>query len=146
MRRSRYSVRAAQYTEYSRTTTGQREGRVVGVITTETVVAARLSWFESSAILPTVAASTGALAANKGASAMLVLSRRKGERIFIGRNIVVEVVECSRGSHVRLGISAPQEVPIHREEVAARLIEQGHGLPGPLISSDPTIPLEGCST
>jgi carbon storage regulator len=77
---------------------------------------------------------------------MLVLSRREGERIVIGRDIVVEVVECSRGKRVRLGISAPQEVPIHREEVAARLIEQGHGLLGPLSTGDSSIVLKGCST
>jgi carbon storage regulator len=90
-------------------------------------------------------ASPGALVADKGASAMLVLSRREGERIMIGRDIVVEVVDCSRGKRVRLGISAPEEVPIYREEVAARMIEQENGLPGPMISSDPAIVLKGCS-
>jgi hypothetical protein len=47
---------------------------------------------------------------------------------------------------VRLGISAPQDVPIHREEVAARLIEQGHGSPGPFNTGDPPVVLKGCST
>lgn len=50
---------------------------------------------------------------------MLVLSRRVGERIFIGkdREIVLEVVEIRR-DRIRLGIVAPGDVPIHREEVA----------------------------
>jgi carbon storage regulator len=47
---------------------------------------------------------------------MLVLSRKKNERIVIGENIVITVVEV-RGDRVRLGIEAPQEVPIHRSEV-----------------------------
>lgn len=47
---------------------------------------------------------------------MLVLSRKKNERIVIGENIVLTVVEV-RGDRVRLGIEAPQDVPIHRSEV-----------------------------
>ena len=47
---------------------------------------------------------------------MLVLSRKVGERILIGDNVVVEVLQV-RGGHVRLGISAPAEVRIRREEL-----------------------------
>lgn len=47
---------------------------------------------------------------------MLVLSRKRSERILIGENIVVTVVEI-RGEKVRLGVSAPPDIPIHREEV-----------------------------
>ena len=47
---------------------------------------------------------------------MLVLSRKVGERILIGTNVVVQVVEVGRG-RVRLGITAPVAVAIHREEV-----------------------------
>ena len=47
---------------------------------------------------------------------MLVLSRKKGERIQIGPNVVLTVVEV-RGDKVRLGIDAPREVPVHRSEV-----------------------------
>jgi carbon storage regulator len=50
-----------------------------------------------------------------GAS-MLVLSRKRDERIVIGDNIVITVVEV-RGDKVRLGIEAPTEVPVHRQEV-----------------------------
>lgn len=51
---------------------------------------------------------------------MLVLSRNKGEKIVIGNNIVVTVVDI-RGDRVRLGFTGPSEVPIHREEVFQRL-------------------------
>lgn len=51
---------------------------------------------------------------------MLVLSRKKNERIVIGDNIVITVVEV-RGDRVRLGIEAPQEIPIHRSEVHAAI-------------------------
>lgn len=47
---------------------------------------------------------------------MLVLSRAKDERIIIGDNISVLVIEI-RGDKVRLGIDAPKEVTVHREEV-----------------------------
>jgi carbon storage regulator len=47
---------------------------------------------------------------------MLILSRKRNEEIIIGDNIVVNVVEI-RGDKVRLGITAPDEVPVHRREV-----------------------------
>jgi carbon storage regulator len=48
---------------------------------------------------------------------MLVLSRKVGEKIYIGENIVVTVAEIDRG-RVRLGIEAPRDVPIWRDELA----------------------------
>jgi carbon storage regulator len=51
---------------------------------------------------------------------VLVLSRKKDQRIIIGDNIEVTVVEI-RGDRVKLGFVGPQEVPIHREEVYRRL-------------------------
>jgi carbon storage regulator len=57
---------------------------------------------------------------------MLVLSRHKGERIVIGNDIVLTVVEI-RGDRVRLGFTGPQEVPIHREEVFQRVIQEQNG-------------------
>ena len=47
---------------------------------------------------------------------MLVLSRQRDESIIIGDNIVLTVVDI-RGDKVRLGIEAPKEVPVHRQEV-----------------------------
>jgi carbon storage regulator len=49
---------------------------------------------------------------------MLVLSRRSGERIIIDGRITIVVVEV-RGRHVRLGIEAPKDVSVRREELAA---------------------------
>ena len=54
---------------------------------------------------------------------MLVLSRRQGERIHIGSDITVVVVEIL-GDKVRLGFDAPADVAIHREEVF-RAIKRG---------------------
>ena len=47
---------------------------------------------------------------------MLVLSRKKGEAIVINNDVVITVVEI-RGDKVRLGIVAPKDVPVHRQEV-----------------------------
>jgi len=47
---------------------------------------------------------------------MLVLSRKKNERLVIGNDVVVTVVEV-RGDKVRLGIEAPKDVGVHRQEV-----------------------------
>lgn len=47
---------------------------------------------------------------------MLVLSRQRDESIMIGDNIVITIVDI-RGDKVRLGIDAPTEIPVHRQEV-----------------------------
>jgi carbon storage regulator len=57
---------------------------------------------------------------------MLVLSRKKNESIVINNDITVTVVEI-RGDKVRLGIVAPKEVPVHRQEVFDAI----HGKQGP---------------
>ena len=48
---------------------------------------------------------------------MLVLSRHIGEAITIGDDITIRIVEVRPGGQVRLGIDAPREVAVHREEV-----------------------------
>ena len=47
---------------------------------------------------------------------MLVLSRKRGQEIVIGNGITVKVLEVT-ASRVRLGIDAPEELPVRREEV-----------------------------
>ena len=47
---------------------------------------------------------------------MLVLSRKLGEKICIGENICITVVDIDRGK-IRLGIEAPREVPVFRQEL-----------------------------
>ena len=55
---------------------------------------------------------------------MLVLSRKKNESIVINNDITVTVVEI-RGDKVRLGIVAPKEVPVHRQEVYEAIKREG---------------------
>jgi carbon storage regulator len=52
----------------------------------------------------------------EGEGDMLVLSRHRDEAIMIGDEIVVTVVDI-RGDKVRLGIDAPSDIPVHRQEV-----------------------------
>jgi carbon storage regulator len=47
---------------------------------------------------------------------MLVITRRSGERVVLGDDITITVLEIS-GSTVRLGIDAPTEVPVYRHEL-----------------------------
>lgn len=54
---------------------------------------------------------------------MLVLSRKPGEAITINENIVVTIVEI-RGDKVRLGIDAPKDVKVHRQEVFEAIKEK----------------------
>jgi len=53
---------------------------------------------------------------------MLVLSRRESERIRLGEGIVVTVVRIS-GDRVRIGIEAPENVPVVRDELAPKHVE-----------------------
>jgi len=54
---------------------------------------------------------------------MLILARKQGQSIVIGGNVVVKVVRFE-GPVVKLGIHAPKDVPVHREEIQAE-IERG---------------------
>jgi carbon storage regulator len=58
---------------------------------------------------------------------MLVLSRKANERLVIGDNIVVTIIRLS-GGQVRLGIEAPPDVAIRREELACRPLDPVHEL------------------
>ena len=51
---------------------------------------------------------------------MLVLSRKPGERLLIGESVEVTILAI-RGDQVSLGVSAPRDVPIHREELLERI-------------------------
>lgn len=54
---------------------------------------------------------------------MLVLTRRVGEEIRIGEDIVIAIVEI-KGGHVRVGIKAPQSVSIHRGEIYEKVVKE----------------------
>lgn len=64
---------------------------------------------------------------------MLVLSRHRDESIIIGDDIVLTIVDI-RGDKVRIGIDAPQSVPVHRREVydAIKREEAKRAAPGEL--------------
>ena len=47
---------------------------------------------------------------------MLVLTRRPGESIIVGKDIVITVIEI-KGGQVRIGIDAPRDIQVHREEI-----------------------------
>ncbi len=52
---------------------------------------------------------------------MLVLGRKPGENIVIGDNIIIHVLESSHPSYIRIGIDAPPEISVHREEVYIKI-------------------------
>jgi len=54
---------------------------------------------------------------------MLILTRRLGSSIQIAENITVTVLGIKDGQ-VRLGINAPREIPVHREEIAERIRQE----------------------
>ena len=56
---------------------------------------------------------------------MLILSRRLGESLTIGDDVVITVVGVS-GNQIRLGITAPRQVPVLREEVYKAMREGNH--------------------
>lgn len=57
---------------------------------------------------------------------MLVLTRKMGEKLIIGENVVVEILKC--GKEVKIGIDAPRDVTIYREELFERLQPGRHTL------------------
>lgn len=54
---------------------------------------------------------------------MLALTRKKGESIIINNNIEISILEL-RGDQVKIGITAPKEVPIYRKEVYLQIEEE----------------------
>lgn len=59
---------------------------------------------------------------------MLILTRRVGETVMIGENVTVTVLGV-KGNQVRIGVNAPKEVAVHREEIFER-IKSGRGNEG----------------
>ncbi|MCU1399139.1 MAG: putative CsrA-like regulator [Acidimicrobiales bacterium] len=68
---------------------------------------------------------------------MLVLTRRNGESIRIGDDIVITILEATR-DQVRIGIRAPRSVGVHREEVFQEILDSNRAAGSDDTSSEPT--------
>lgn len=60
---------------------------------------------------------------------MLILTRRPGESVRIGDDVIVTILSM-KGNQVRLGIAAPRTVPVHRQEIYERILAEA-GSPSP---------------
>ena len=72
---------------------------------------------------------------------MLMMTRRAGQKIILGEDIVIEVVEVT-GNTVRLGVSAPRSLPVYREEIwtAVQAENQAAASAGELPDAPPLPP------
>jgi carbon storage regulator len=70
---------------------------------------------------------------------VLIITRRAGERIMVGDDIVVEIMEIV-GNSVRVGISAPRSVPVYREEIYSAVRDENRAAAesGPVQLPAPT--------
>mgnify|MGYP001562628703 CR=1 FL=1 len=73
---------------------------------------------------------------------MLCLSRKVGERIIIGDGIELTVLSIDR-HHVRLGFTAPPDIPINRQEVMDRIAERRADTVCPVAAAWRDEPMEG---
>jgi carbon storage regulator len=62
---------------------------------------------------------------------MLVLTRKYNESIVVGADIVITIVGI-QGDRVKLGVTAPSDLPVHRQEVYEDIQRNGHR-PGPVL-------------
>jgi carbon storage regulator len=58
---------------------------------------------------------------------MLVLTRRVGEKLVIGENVTVTVLGV-KGNQIRIGIDAPRDITVNREEIYQRILKEREGL------------------
>jgi len=72
---------------------------------------------------------------------MLILTRRVGETVMIGEDVTVTVLGV-KGNQVRIGVNAPREVAVHREEIFERIKREEAG-DAPAGEENETAPAEG---
>jgi len=70
---------------------------------------------------------------------MLILTRRAGETVVIGEEVTVTVLGV-KGNQVRIGINAPREVAVHREEIFQRIKREEANGNGACAGDDPESP------
>ncbi|MEO1079685.1 MAG: carbon storage regulator CsrA [Pseudomonadota bacterium] len=66
---------------------------------------------------------------------MLILTRKEGESLRLGDDIVVTVVGV-KGGAVRLGVAAPKHIAVHREEIYERVRQEAEGNVSPVKEKD----------
>jgi len=66
---------------------------------------------------------------HQGKVSMLILTRRVGEKLVIGENVTITVLGV-KGNQIRIGIDAPHEVQVHREEIFQRILKEREELDG----------------
>jgi len=67
---------------------------------------------------------------------MLILTRRVGETLMIGDDVTVTVLGV-KGNQVRIGVNAPKEIPVHREEIYERIKREQQAT----VEVDPGVPI-----
>lgn len=63
---------------------------------------------------------------------MLILTRRVGETVMIGENVTVTVLGV-KGNQVRVGVNAPKEIAVHREEIYERIKREAQSGSGQVV-------------
>jgi carbon storage regulator len=58
---------------------------------------------------------------------MLILTRRIGEKLVINENVIVTIL-AAKGSQIRIGIEAPRDVQVHREEIFQKILKERKAL------------------
>ncbi len=67
---------------------------------------------------------------------MLILTRRMGEKIVIGENVTITILGA-QGNQIRIGIEAPHDITVYREEIHQRIMKEREGLTSAWHSGTP---------